>query len=140
MKEHLLLLFIALVGFTGLLTIHQDVSARQNDLIPYIGNQRPLPVSASNSKKPHRASLLKIDPESIWPVVHLHVTHFEANSEYYLDYGSGTRERVTNPDHSFTVDHSGTMLIRLIKDEILIDAIELQLPSTQEPMGKLVSF
>ncbi len=139
MKEHLLLLFIALVGVTGLLTIHQDVSARQNELVPYASIQMPLPVSTISGDKGNGVSQLNIDPESTWPIVELQVTHFNFTSEYYIDYGSGSRERVTHARHSFEVDHDGMMLIRLIKDGILIDAIELQFPSVESTIGKLVS-
>ena len=139
MKEYILLIFIASVGLAGLFSIHHEVqSFADPDLSFDTQAFSSLPVKSPMTTK--APSQLLIDAKSMWPQIVLEISNFDLYSDYYLDYGNGNRIRVTTPNQVLSYQDPGFILLKLFKDNILIDAIELDVEVDDKALTKLVSY
>ena len=131
MKEYILLTFIAAVGLFGLFSIHHDVKTEQQQK-PYFDSR--LIASMPIDEKPALPqSQMTVDVESTWPDVLILISNFDANAHYYLDSGNGERETIDKDQHLIRYNQSGKKLIKLIKENILVDAIELNIELNRPP-------
>lgn len=128
MKEYLLLTFIATVGVVGLFNIHHEVRASQEQ-VPYFNSEVFGGIPVASKQDTSSQSQMSIDIDSAWPDIVIQVSHFDKNASYYLDSGNGERTLMTNHRQTLHYDHSGTKLIKLLKESMLIDVIELNVES-----------
>ena len=138
MKEYLPLLFIALVGIFGLFTIHHEVQLSQHSASVYINAKaiQALPVAL---QMPQESLIRLSDPDSTDTLVNLKIHNFDPNSAYVLDTGSGEKNKVAGPECLLQYEHPGSFLVTLLKNGILVDAIEVKI-GDQESTDKLVRF
>jgi hypothetical protein len=140
MKEYILVTIIASVGIVGLLSIHHDVEEYDGRAVAYFQGQAFGVLHTSEKPSDSTDSQMIIDQESHWPLVAIRISHFDCESEYYLDPGFGEKRKITQPGQTLEFSHSGTYFVKLIKDHILIDAIELVIDVEEQDKTKLVSF
>ncbi len=124
MKEYILLLLIAGVGIAGLLTIHFDIKSKQ-----IADNTDKVQSAFANLRKmtdsqQEEFSQLVVKHESTWPEIHLSISHFDYDAEYFLDSEEGSAP-LNGPDTTIRLAGSGKSLIKLIKNEVLVDVLEL---------------
>jgi hypothetical protein len=140
MKEYILLTFIASVGLYGLFSIHHDVG-RQDDHVGFSFDSQSLAIQQPAPQLVNKVqSEMIIDQECVWPQISLQISDFDRSSDYFLDYGYGTKNKITQATQILDFDHSGIYLVKLIKDNILIDVVELYVDLEQQSQVKLVSF
>lgn len=140
MKEYVLLTFIASVGLYGLLSIHHDVG-RQGDHKGFGFDSQSLTNHQPSQQLVNKLqSYMIIDQECVWPQISLQISDFDSGSDYFLDCGYGAKKRITQARQTLDFDHSGIYLVKLIKDNILIDVVELYVDLEQQSQVKLVSF
>ncbi len=140
MKEYVLLTFIASVGLYGLLSIHHDVG-RQDDHKGFGFDNQSLTIQQTSRQLVNKLqSYMIIDQECVWPQISLQISEFDSASDYFLDWGHGAKKKITEERQTLDFDHSGLYLIKLIKDNILIDVVELYVDLEQQSQVKLVSF
>jgi hypothetical protein len=140
MKEYILLTFIASVGLSGLFSIHHEVQAL-DDQVLYFDEQVFSRLSVRSSKRiSNEPSQLVIDQVIIWPQIVVEITNFDPASMYYLDTGDGGRIKVSARSQVLSYHHSGVVLLKLLKDNTLIDVIELAVEAEGKATAKLVSY
>ncbi len=140
MKEYILLTIIATVGIVGLLSIHHDVEEYEGQAVAYFKGQAFGVLQTSEKPSDTTDSQMIIDQLSDWPLVAIRISNFDAAGDYYLDPGFGEKRRINQPGQTLEFSHSGTYFVKLIKDNILIDAIELVIEIEDQDKTKLVSF
>lgn len=124
MKEYILLAFIAAVGMTGLFSIHHEVkSSQQQYSYLQVGTFSCLQVSKMKNRM--EECQLSVDTEIVSPDVLIRINNFRRDATYFLDCGNGERICIRDAQQLIRYDKSGKKLIKLLKDNILIDAIEL---------------
>ncbi|MCB0689595.1 MAG: hypothetical protein KDC53_23810 [Saprospiraceae bacterium] len=124
MKEYLLLTFIAAVGIFGLLSIHHEVRA-SDEVLPYFDTDAFNLLPKGHRPDSSMISRMTIDMQSAWPDIIIEVNHLEENAIYYLDSGSGDRTIISDGHQVIRYQEPGKKLIKLLKENILIDAVEL---------------
>ena len=135
-----MLLVIALVGIFGLFTIHHEVSMSQRSSfshsdIPTMANV----ASTKNATDPEQGKLVLQggdDPTCI----NLTIDQFDPKAIYYLDSGDGIKKKIASPNLLLKYQDNGVFLVKLLKNNILIDAIEISIPSDEIYAAKIVSF
>jgi hypothetical protein len=85
-------------------------------------------------------SQILIDQESHWPQIAVKISNFDSASEYYLDIGDGSRIRLLTPNQVLEYHESRVVLLKLLKDDILIDALEVIVEVNGKVAAKLVSY
>ena len=139
MKEYILLLFIALLGIFGLFTIHHEVQMSQQSASVYV-NAKGLQAVPVALQMPYESLLrLASEPESTEGLVTLKIYNFDPNSSYVLDAGTGKKTKVAGPECLLQYEHPGNFLVTLLKNGILVDAIEVNV-GDKESTDKLVRF
>lgn len=140
MKEYVLLTFIASVGLYGLLSIHHEVG-RQDDHVGLGFDSQSLVIQQPTRQLVNKLQgHMIIDQECAWPQISLQISDFDSGCDYFLDCGYGAKKRITQAKQTLDFDHSGIYLVKLIKDNILIDVVELYVDLEQQSQVKLVSF
>ncbi|MBK8505784.1 MAG: hypothetical protein IPL46_28455 [Saprospiraceae bacterium] len=139
MKEYILLIFIASVGLSGLFSIHHEARAFDDPAL-YFDARILSRLSVKSSKISRAPSQILIDQKSNWPQIAVEISNFDPSSVYYLDIGDGSRIRLTTPTRVLSYHDAGFILLKLIKDNILIDALELAVEVDGKATAKLVSY
>ncbi|MCB0668095.1 MAG: hypothetical protein KDC80_19850 [Saprospiraceae bacterium] len=138
MKEYILLAFIATVGMTGLFSIHHEVKASQEEN-PYCTGETYARLISVNQKVRNKESQLSIDTETAWPDILIQVSNFDKDATYYLDSGSDERRIINEAQLRIHFDKSGKKLIKLLKENILVDAVDLYIEA-EKPSVRLASY
>jgi hypothetical protein len=127
MREYLLLLVIAVVGLSGLISIHQEFKVKNgHDLILF--KQVPHTPAA----QPYAASLevdqrLVIFQGESWSEVHFDIDNYQEGEMLILDFGNGVKRPLQQGHTQISYDRPGTYVIRLFKDNHLLEANEIEL-------------
>jgi hypothetical protein len=139
MKEYIVLLFIAMVGIFGLFTIHHEVKLSQQSTLGYVSGEtlRAVPVTLQMPRE--SLSMLESEPAAVEELVTLKIINFDPNSTYVLDAGNGKKTKVAGPECLVQYDCPGNFLVTLLKNSILVDAIEVKI-GDQAATDKLVRF
>ena len=129
MKEHVLLMAIASVGFSGLFSIYNDVKVHQE-------LQSPRHILETTEG----AILEKIlgnvyEPMSITPIqggnsVQVDVLEFTDQDLFSIDFGNGYHFILEKPDCTFQYLEPGVYKVQLFKNEQLIHAKQLEVTVT----------
>ena len=121
----MLISVIAMVGFYGLITIHQDIGLRHANSI---GRSTPHTSSAMSKPKNHlpqpTSMLLQVRSPS---EVHVKLLNHQQNGRYMLDLGNGERRPLPSDSCCFTYSSPGTYLLKLFRNSDLLEATELSL-------------
>ncbi len=131
MREYLLLLFIAIIGVAGLVSIHQEVKL-QTQYQPILSRQlvvnlTPKPQSAATNTS-HR---LKIFQGDSWSQIRFDIENFQEDESLLLDFGNGVRETLTEAHTEVTYDKPGVYFIKLFRENYLLEANEIELLAPQ---------
>ncbi|NND31459.1 MAG: hypothetical protein HKN76_02630 [Saprospiraceae bacterium] len=140
MREYILLLFIALVGISGLFTIHHEVKMSERDHAAYlpVSGLSPLPLVSSATVV--TAGKLVLQEHSDTASINLRIHNYDPDAVYYLDRGDGLKTKVTSPDFLVKYQHSGVFFVKLLKNNILEDVIEVTIPGNDANSGGLVTY
>lgn len=131
MREYLLLLLIAFIGLSGLISIHRDVKLQsKQELLLY--RQAP----RSQTPQPHQAGMehdfrLVIFQGESWSEVQFQIKDFQKDESFSLDVGNGNRLPLREAVTHFKYDKPGTYLIKLFRDHHLLEANEIELLDPQ---------
>ena len=127
MKEYILLIFIALIGFSGLINIHQDMKAQKESVMVLWQNSfldKPIQVLPERAQAPW----LQIDYVPNHSRVHFHLAGFDGNNQFYIDYGNGKTETISDAEFTYVYAEAGKYQVKLYRDEKLLEKNQLTIP------------
>lgn len=138
MREYLLLLMIACFGIGGLFSIHREVQLREKWEANYL---------LDDTFRISTVEPVAVDSEVLSGVINPHeelavqfmISDFDEGSQYYVDNGRDVKIQVDSSDFLLRFEEVGDYMVKLIKNDILVDATLIRVNQNEE--GKnLVSF
>lgn len=127
MREYLLLLLIAFIGLSGLISIHRDVKMKAKpDIVMFRQGpkqQGPEPQSASVIC-PNR---LIIEQGESWSLVNFEIQNYSEGEVFQLDLGNGSRLPISKSHVIIEYERPGNYFVKLFKDNQLLEASEIVL-------------
>ncbi len=128
MREHILISFIALVGFSGLLTIHHEVSDSQSEsrLVSSAFYEMPAshPVSTTANWQPS----MVIEPHSNYRGICISIPSFNHTDQFLIDLGNGKRIPVGESELFIDSFTPGNYLVKLFRNQQLLEASHIRIP------------
>ena len=126
MKEQVLLMAIASVGFSGLFTIYNDVKSYEKATCPRYRLAKQEVILQQKTRSETYAPM-HITPIASQHGVQIDVNNFTDHDLFSIDFGNGFHSILEKSECTFHYTQPGTYKVQLFKNDELIHARQLQI-------------